>query len=152
MNIHICFAKHFQPFFIVMFGQYPGCQRLFTHSFQFRSRLCRDTPTPKYSSTCNEKKFSGTRDMYAKTCPSYTNWNDFFFFFFRHRHAEDHLCTALQVPIISCAWHWNQWRWWWCWLGDFNLHWKWHSAMLTIYEVFDCCNYWSKWPALATPL
>ncbi|KAM7451737.1 hypothetical protein ABFA07_000755 [Porites harrisoni] len=21
----------------------------------------------------------------------------------RHRHAEDHLCTALQVPIISCA-------------------------------------------------
>ena len=56
-----------------------------------------------------------------------------FFFFFRHRHAEDHLCTALQVPIISCAWHWNQWRWWWwCWLGDFTLHWKWHSAMLTI--------------------
>ena len=55
-----------------------------------------------------------------------------FFFFFRHRHAEDHLCTALQVPIISCTWHWNQWRWWWCWLGDFTLHWKWHSAMLTI--------------------
>ena len=33
-----------------------------------------------------------------------------------------------------------------------SLRWKWHSAMLTIYEVFDCCNYWSKWPALATPL
>jgi len=22
---------------------------------------------------------------------------------FRHRHAEDHLCAALKVPVISCA-------------------------------------------------
>lgn len=22
---------------------------------------------------------------------------------FRHRHAEDHLCAALKVPLISCA-------------------------------------------------
>lgn len=82
-NIHICFAKNFQPFFIVMSGQYPGCQRLFMHSLQFLSRLCSDTPTPKYSSICSQKKFSGTRDMYAKTCMSYKNWNDFFFFLFQ---------------------------------------------------------------------
>ena len=26
-----------------------------------------------------------------------------FFIIFRHRHAEDHLCAALKVPVISCA-------------------------------------------------
>ena len=148
MNVHICFAKHFQPFFILMFGQYPGCQRLFTHSFQFRSRRQHQSIPPH---AMRKSSLVPAIWMQRPVCLTQIEMTSFFFFF-RHRHAEDHLCTALQVPIISCAWHWNQWRWWWCWLGDFNLHWKWHSAMLTIYEVFDCCNYWSKWPALATPL
>ena len=76
-NIHICFAKNFQLFFIEMSvlrcRQYPGCQRLFMRSFQFPSLLCSDTPTPKHSSACGGKKFFSTWDMYAKTCMSFKN-------------------------------------------------------------------------------
>lgn len=30
--------------------------------------------------------------------------NNCVFPLYRHRHAEDHFCTALRVPMVSCAW------------------------------------------------